>query len=134
MAGKRKNAIYYYFFYLARLICANERMVSKMKKDTNVFGLFVREMVLYAAGIIIAAGSIIGILYGANLIAEFLSGFITVEMGLLTLFTIAGVALYIDFRPEKKKAHGHRGKHGGCEVHPAVNPSSNRMLKAYSVK
>ena len=89
-----------------------------MKKDTNVFVLFVREMALYAAGIIIAAGSIIGILYGANLIAEFLSGFITVEMGLLTLFTIAGVALYIDFRPEKKKAHGHRGKHGDCEVHP----------------
>ena len=106
-------------------------MVSKMKKEKDLFGLLIRDIAAYAAEIIIAACSIIGILYGVSLIAELLCGILTIEMGLFIFFTIAGLALYIDFRPEKKNA---RSRQGNTQPHPAVKASSNRMLRVYSAK
>ena len=80
-----------------------------MKKDKNILALFLRDIAFYAAVIVIASGSVIGILFGASLITELLSGIVSIEAGLVTIFTIAGVALYIDFRPEKKKPRGKTG-------------------------
>ncbi len=101
-----------------------------MKKEKSLFGMFMRDLAYYAAEIALVAGAIIGILYVVNLLAECLRSFITVESGLLVLFSIAGSALYIDFRPEIKPARGRRG-----ESHlRSVRASSNKLVRTCSSK
>ena len=67
-----------------------------MKKEKSFVTSLLRDAALYAAGIIVASVSIIGILCGASVIVDFLSGLMTVEIGLPILFTVAGAALYIE--------------------------------------
>lgn len=111
-----------------------------MKKEKSFVTSLLRDAALYAAGIIVASVSIIGILCGASVIVDFLSGLMTVEIGLPILFTVAGAALYIDFRPEKKKAHTKRRNDskrpvtGSVKAGRGVNPTSVRMLSVYSAK
>ena len=97
-----------------------------MKKDKNILALFLRDIAFYAAVIVIASGSVIGILFGASLITELLSGIVSIEAGLVTIFTIAGVTLYIDFRPEKKKP---RGKTGSGRTGSGKTGSGRTRLK-----
>ena len=111
-----------------------------MKKDKNILALFLCDIAFYAAVIVIASGSVIGILFGASLITELLSGIVSIEAGLVTIFTIAGVALYIDFRPEKKKPRGKTGsgrtgsgKTGSGRTRCACKTSSGSMT-VYSAK
>ena len=105
--------------------------MKKRKNQDNYFVVLLTEICVFAAEILAAAGLIVGFLYGVSFIAEILSSFVTVEMGLFVFFTIAGLALYIDFRPEKRRRESRRGR---CHSRPAVGSASGRMLKVYSAK
>ena len=102
-----------------------------MKKEKNYLGMLIKEFAVYAVEIILAAGAIIGAFYVVNLLADCLGSFVTIEMGLLVLFTMAGLALYIDFRPDKEDS---REKRSSTQMHVVSKASSRKMLRAYSAK
>lgn len=69
-----------------------------MKKECNLFRLLVKALALYAAEIILVIGVVAGVFYAVGFVSELFSGAADLETGILVLFTIAGMALFIDFK------------------------------------
>lgn len=102
-----------------------------MKKEKNVLELIIREFSVYAVEIVLALGAILGVLYSVSFIAEFFSGLVDIGAGLLVVFLIAGLALYIDFKPDEKKQPG---KHCNSASRTSALSSSSGMIRVYSEK
>ncbi len=100
-----------------------------MKKENNLLVLIIRDIAGYAAEILLVLVAIIGVFYAFDLIVELFSGIVNLVTGLFILFAIAGMALYIDFKPEKRQP---RGK--SKATRQASGAASCEMLSVYPIK
>lgn len=68
-------------------------------------GLLMMELAVGAAELILVGAAVFGVLYAIGFVAELCQGLVNVSTAVFVLFTIAGVLLYLDFRPSVKKKH-----------------------------
>lgn len=101
-----------------------------MKKKCNLFRLLVKALALYAAEIILVIGVVAGVFYAVGFVSELLSGAADLETGILVLFTIAGMALFIDFKRGGEQSCAKRGRNSASSAAHA----SGKMIKTYMAK
>ena len=74
-----------------------------MKKDRSMAGMLFWELAVGAAELILIGAAFFGVLYAIGFLAELFHGMVSVSTAVFVIFTIAGVLLYIDFRPSRTK-------------------------------